>query len=363
MVSLTPVTGSPFSTGAAANSLPYSVAFHPSGTLFATANNLGNSGPGSVSLFAVTASGGLQLLGSPVSTGATATTPTSVAFSPDGALLAAANYGGSGNGSVAVFAVASSPPHLAVLQGSPFATGAGEYPFSVAFHSNSKLPFVAAADLTNNNTVSVFSITHPTTGWAVAAPVSFKTGVPLNPQGGGPRELAFHPSGTYLATANSDAGSVSLFTVYGGWHLGLLPPPIPTGPAGVVVNTLAFSPNGHFLATGAGATATATVQMFKFSTIAPYLTPFGAPVSTGAFGATQSVAFSPNGNLLAVASSDNVSLFVVDSTGTLTLQGKPISIPGNPGPRSLAFSPSNKLLAVGCGYWGNGPAVSLLAVT
>jgi hypothetical protein len=56
-------------------------------------------------------------------------------------------------------------------------------------------------------------------------------------------------------------------------------------------------------------------------------------------------------------------LFVVDSTGTLTLQGKPISIPGNPGPRSLAFSPSNKLLAVGCGYWGNGPAVSLLAVT
>lgn len=362
MVSLTPVTGSPFFTGAAANGLPYSVAFHPSGTLFATANNLGNSGPGSVSLFAVTASGGLQLLGSPVSTGATATTPTSVAFSPDGALLAAANYGGSGNGSVAVFAVASSPPHLAVLQGSPFATGAGEFPFSVAFHSNSKLPFIAAADLLNDNTVSVFSITHPTTGWAVAAPVSFKTGVPLNPPGGGPMELAFHPTGNYLATANSDAGSVSLFTVYGGLSLGLLPPPIPTGPAGVVVNTLAFSPNGHFLATGAGATATATVQMFKFSTIAPYLTPFGAPVSTGAFGATQSVAFSPNGNLLALASTNNVSLFVVDSTGTLTLQGTPIAISGNPGPRSLAFSPSNKLLAVGSGN-STKPAVSLLAVT
>src|SRR4029077_7603868 len=146
-------------------------------------------------------------------------------------LLAAANYGGSGNGSVAVFAVASSPPHLAVLQGSPFATGAGEYPFSVAFHSNSKLPFIAAADLLNDNTVSVFSITHPTTGWAVAAPVSFKTAVPLKPQGGGPRELGFHPTGPYLATASSDPGSVSLFTVYGGLILALLSPPIPTGPA------------------------------------------------------------------------------------------------------------------------------------
>jgi|HubBroStandDraft_2_1064218.scaffolds.fasta_scaffold72301_1 WD40 repeat protein len=357
MVSLTPVTNSPFYTGAV-GSIPYSVAFHPSGTLLATANNLGNSGQGSVSLFGVSASD-LKLLGSPVSTGAT--TPTSVAFSPDGALLAAANYGGSGNGSVAVYVVASAPPHLTALQGSPFATGADEYPFSVAFHSNSKPPFLAAADLLNKNTVSTFSITHPATGWVVAPPVSFKTGV--LPQGGGPMELAFHPSGTYLATANSDAGSVSLFTVFGATQLGLLSPPIPTGPAGVVVNTLAFSPNGHFLATGAGATATATVQMFKFSTIAPYLTVLGAPVSTGAFGATQSVAFSPNGNLLAVASTNNVSLFVVDSTGTLTLQGTPIAISGNPGPRSLAFSPSNKLLAVGCGNWGNKPAVSLLAVT
>src|SRR4029077_7732353 len=99
MGSLPPWRASPFFPGAAANALPYSVAFHPSGTLFATANNLGNSGPGSVSLFLVTGWAVFQLLGWTVSTGATATTPTSVAFSPDGALLAAANYGGSGNGS------------------------------------------------------------------------------------------------------------------------------------------------------------------------------------------------------------------------------------------------------------------------
>src|SRR3954453_22435919 len=85
----------------------------PNGQFLATANNGGNAAGSTVSLFAVK-SGGLNLLGSPVATGALAA--TSVAFSPDGSLVATANYG---SNSVSVFNATSTG--LTPL-GPPFAT-------------------------------------------------------------------------------------------------------------------------------------------------------------------------------------------------------------------------------------------------
>ena len=62
-----------------------------------------------------------------------------------------------------------------------------------------------------------------------------------------------------------------------------------------------------------------------------------------------SVAFSPDGKLLATAnqSKDTVAIFTVASDGRLTsVGGSPFSVPGvNPTPVSVAFSPDGKFLA------------------
>jgi hypothetical protein len=105
---LTPVSGSPFATGAGADS----VAFSPSGGLLAIANYNGRT----VSVFSVGSAGALtQVSGSPFMTGVT---PQSVAFSPSGGLLATANYI---DNTVSVFSVG--PPSAAI--GSP--AGGGTY--------------------------------------------------------------------------------------------------------------------------------------------------------------------------------------------------------------------------------------------
>jgi WD40 repeat protein len=352
MVSLTPVAGSPFSTGAA-GSHAWSVAFHPNGKALATANNLGSSVQGSVSLFEVLATGSLKLVTPPVSTGADE--PTSVAFSPIDALLAAGNFG---SGSVSLFLVETVPPYLKALPISPVAIGGGQNPCAVAFHPKQRPLHLFAADFTNNHAVSVFVLTDPPTGWVAGTPVSFPTGVPTAVHDGGPLELAFHPTGKYLATANAVAGSVSLFLVNDAGRMTLQGLPIPIGTK-VVVNSLAFSPNGQFLATGIGPVG--NVQMLKFSTTAPHLTLLGSPFSTGANNETKSVAFNPAGDLLAVANGSSVSLFGVHPTGALTLvAGSPFSIAGDLNPRSVAFSPNGKLLAVGS---ESAPVVSMFTVT
>jgi hypothetical protein len=109
-----------------------------------------------VSVFSVNVSTGAltPVSGSPFTTGVGL---MSVAFSPSGRLLAAANAGDKGVGStVSVFSVNVSTGALTPVSGSPFATGAG--PVSVAFSPSGGL--LAAANGTAN-TVSVFSVGLP----------------------------------------------------------------------------------------------------------------------------------------------------------------------------------------------------------
>jgi DNA-binding beta-propeller fold protein YncE len=103
-----PVAGSPFGTGRG----PESVAFSPNGDLLATANRRDDS----VSVFAVGSGGALTpVAGSPFQT---SIGPGSVAFSPGGGLLAPANLYGH---SVSVFAVGAGGTLTAVA--GPFRTG------------------------------------------------------------------------------------------------------------------------------------------------------------------------------------------------------------------------------------------------
>jgi DNA-binding beta-propeller fold protein YncE len=99
---VTKVSGSPFSTG----SYPGSVAFSSDGTLLATADE----GTNKVSVFSVSSAGKLkQLTGSPFEsspTGYKGPGPDSIAFSPDGFLLATANTAAS---TTSVFSYGQTP--------------------------------------------------------------------------------------------------------------------------------------------------------------------------------------------------------------------------------------------------------------
>ena len=205
---LTPVSGSPFATGAFANS----VAFSPSGGLLATANTDDNT----VSVFSVASDGALtQVSGSPFGAGSA---PISVAFSPSGGLLATAN---AGDNTVSVFSVASDGA-LTQVSRSPSATGNG--PDSLAFSPGGALLAVTNFGLGGDppsleNTVSVFSVASD----GALTPVS---GSPFT-TGNGPGSVAFSPSGRLLATANTGAigapgftgNTVSVFSVTSGGAL------------------------------------------------------------------------------------------------------------------------------------------------
>ena len=124
-----------------------------------------------------------------------------MAFSPSGGLLATAN---SGAGSVSVFSVAADGALTPV--GTPFTTGLGSGPMSVAFSPSGGL--LATANK-NVNTVSVFSV-------AAGGALTAVTGSPFT-TGTGPASVAFSPSGGLLATANFISNSVSMFAPTGGF--------------------------------------------------------------------------------------------------------------------------------------------------
>ena len=327
------VPGSPFATGQG----PWSVAFSPGGGLLAAANQ---AEAGTVSVFSVNQTSGAlaQVAGSPFATGAN---PQSVAFSPGGALLATANYG-DGVGTVSVFSVNQTSGALTQVPGSPFA-GTVDRPTSVAFSPGGGLLATANrfGDLaTGDGAVSVFSVDQ-TSGALIPVPGSpFATGIE-------PQSVAFSPGGTLLATPNEYNDSVSVFSV--DQTLGALTP-VPGSPfaTGLEPASVAFSPRGGLLAT-ANATGSAnhgTVSVFSVDQTSGALTPVpGSPFATGS--QPGSVAFSPGGGLLATANSNDntVSVFSVDqATGALTqVSGSPFATGGIPS--SVAFSPGGRLLA------------------
>ncbi len=280
--SLTQVTGSPFNTG---GPWAWSIAFSPSGMLLAVGNAPDPDGGGnSVSVFSVGADGTLtQVTGSPFDTAGEGY--ESVAFSPNGALLAAASYGSS---NLSMFSVGADGA-LTPVSGSPFPTGS--LPGSVAFSPDGAL--LATAN-TNSKSVSVFSVG---SGGALT-PV---TGSPFSTGSAEPGSVAFSPSGALLAASTSS--SVVMFSVDPDGALSQVPGS-PFGTGGSETLSAVFSPSGALLATPNYGSD--NMSVFTVAPSGALTQVSGSPFGTGL--AAVSAAFSPDGTLLATANT-GVSVF------------------------------------------------------
>jgi WD40 repeat protein len=184
---LTEVSGSPFATGAGAQS----VAFDPAGPIVAVAN------PGAKTISTFLINGSTLVSAGSFSTGSSP--PESLSFNQAGNLLAA----GDGDGHVSMFDVGIDGA-LGQVSGSPFPIAIG-LPYSVALSPDGKL--LAAAN-GGSNEISVYSVN------PVGAVGSQVAGSPLSTGASTyPNDVAFSPDGGLLASADRDGNEVSVFNV------------------------------------------------------------------------------------------------------------------------------------------------------
>lgn len=151
--------------------------------------------------------------------------------------------------------------------------------------------------------------------------------------------IAFSPSGSILATADSD-GAVRFWDVATHKQIGA-----PMALPGDNVPGLAFSPDGAMLAT---ADSDGVVRLWDAATRSQ----IGAPMVTGVDETNNylAVAFSPDGTTLASMDGNTIQLWDV---GMLNEIGAPITVPGSlnslAGVNGVAYSPDRRLLVTADG--------------
>lgn len=278
----------------------YSAAFHPSGRVLAAGTETG------VRLWDVTDLGAPVPLGQ-LSTGQDAKV-YSVAFSPDGQILAVA----SADATVRMWNT-TNPKTPTVIDHS--LTGLGGKVYSLAFSPDGHLLAAASAD----GTVHLWALT--------GAGQPARAGKPLPVPGGPAKSVAFRSDSRTLAVGSAD-GSIGL------WDLTHPERPDPreklTGPT-KEIGQVAFSPDGRMLAAGS-----ADFNAYLWNVTDPATpTPLG-PAFTGATSWINTVSFSPDSTFLAVGSSDSergVRIFDVTSRHVIAIMPHPVPV------TAVKFSP------------------------
>ena len=243
---------------------------------------------------------------------------TSVAFSPNGKVLAAGASGGQRPGSRAQGVTYL----LNVSSGKQFQKlrpGGG----AEAFNPDGTM--LATAGGPNNSATYLWNAN--TGGWIANLP---------DPHGSGIESVSFSPNGNLLA-ANDKNGSVYVWQLPRGTRTTNVSPPVSVSPpGGPNTDAVAFSPRGTTLAMGGS-----DGQVYLFNTASN--SPRGSLSTTDSSGVT-SVAFSRGGALLAAGEMDGViNVWNLDHGGSLIS----LDNPDRTTIESVAFSPNGKWLATG----------------
>ncbi|MFD4775283.1 hypothetical protein ACFWNU_15805, partial [Streptomyces sp. NPDC058427] len=307
-----------------------SLAFSPNGRVLAVGGHTSHNGDagsgGIVDLWSLTSPSHPVLLGRPKSPAVqgfdAATSIESLAFSPDGRTLAAAW----GAGLVSLWDVTR--PDDVSSAGAPLTLDCpGVFSGRVAFSPTGHT--LAAACDDDAGTIRLLDTTDP------ARPDSgrsLKTGRRVN-------SLAFSPGGGTLAAGSSDS-KVHLWKVDGPGHPAPLGEPL-TGPAQPVMS-VSFSPDGHTLAAGS---ADRTIHLWNVTRSAN-IGLLGRPL-TGAGDAVTDLVFSPDSRTLAAGNDDgNVDLWSLPPTRIIGAGGNVASVAFSPDGRTLAGGNQNKTVSL-----------------
>ncbi len=260
----------------------------------------------------------------------------SVAFSPSGAFLAAANREGAtpeGGNTVSMFSVGSSGA-LTPVSGSPFTVGF--QPTSISFNPSGNLLAVTAGPLggpAGPSELYVFSVSSSGSLTPVAG----------SPYSVSASQVLFSPSGNLLATVEVNTG-VTIFSVSSAGALTKVTGS-PFKAFGAAASAAAFGPSGNLLAVS---NFSGGVTMYSVAS-SGVLTPIGSGPFDPTF-ETNSVAFSADGSTVAATQNDSqgVAAFSVGSSGALTqLSGSPFATSAPP--TSVAFAPSGLLATTDLG--------------
>ncbi|WP_405836197.1 hypothetical protein OG528_03930 [Streptomyces platensis] len=311
----------------------YTVAYSPDGHILAA----GNVHQRLVRLWDVSDPSRPVALGKPVPVDRSVNSILSLAFSPDGRVLAVGGHtshnGDAGSGGFVELWSLTSPSHP-VLLGRPKSPGIQGLDVATSIESLAFSPdgrTLAAG--WHAGLVSLWNVTRPDDVNPAGAPLNLDCPDVFS------HRIAFSPTGHTLAAAcDDDAGTIRLWNTTDPAHPG-------RGrslKAGHHVSSLVFSPDSRTLAAGS---SDSKVHLWKVAGPGRPI-PLGKPL-TGPAQPVMSVAFSPDGHTLAAGSADHtIYLWNVTHPKAISPLGRPLTGPGD-AVTDVVFSPDSRTLAAG----------------